>query len=260
MVDTTQHVHGTALPAQHSGRWNRYVAIGDSLSEGLGDPLHRGEVRGWAHLLAQHLRRSQPDLVFTNLAVRGHLARNALREQLEPALALEPDLVSVFIGGNDVLLRPAFRPERFDEDLSALVEPFAGRATVVLSTLPDLTACSPLPPPVRGRLRQRIVAANQVIRETAQRYDTVLLDAWADPRTRRHAMWSIDRIHPSAEGHRLIAASVAGLLRVPLDPDAHVSAPAAIIPTVRRYVREAAWLLRYAAARPVAGAPRGDAV
>jgi hypothetical protein len=73
---------------------------------------------------------------------------------------------------------------------------------------------------LRGRLRRRIATVNQVIREAANRYDTVLLDAWAEPRTRRHAMWSIDRIHPSTEGHRLIAASVAELLGVPVPASA----------------------------------------
>lgn len=253
MLNDTQPLHGTPLPPGSAAQWHAYVAIGDSLSEGLGDPLHRGQTRGWAHLLAQHLRRVQPDVAFTNLAVRGHLARHALRDQLEPARRLAPDLVSIVIGGNDVLLRPVFDPSRLGAELSALVEPFAGRATVLLATLPDLTACSPMPPPVRGRLRRRIAAANHVIRTTSRRYDTVLYDAWSDPRTRQHALWSIDRIHPSAEGHRLIAASVAALLRVPLDPDAHEPVRGSVADTARRYCREAGWLLRYARRRVGAG-------
>ena len=248
MVNSSQQMQGSAPTSRPS--WQRYVAIGDSLSEGLGDPLPGGGTRGWAHLMAGHLRREHPDLAFTNLAVRGHLASDALRDQLQPALRFAPDLVSVFIGGNDVLLRPAFRPERFAEQLTALVEPFAQSATVVMSTLPDLTACSPTPPPLRGRLRRRILAANEVIAATARRHDALLLDAYADERTRRHAMWSIDRIHPSAEGHRLIAASVAELLGVQLDPDEHVPARGDFISTARRHCREAAWLVRYAASRP----------
>ena len=240
----------TSQPAASAVLWSRYVAIGDSLSEGLGDPLPGGGTRGWAHRLAAHLQAEQPDLAFTNLAVRGHLAADALRDQLDPALRLQPDLVSVFIGGNDVLLRPSFQPERFAEQLAALVEPFGDSATVVLSTLPDLTACSPMPPPLRGRLRRRIIAANEVIAATADRCEVLLYDAYADQRTRRHAMWSIDRIHPSTEGHRLIAASVAELLGVPLDPGEHAPVRDSLIGTARRHGREAAWLLRYAAARP----------
>jgi lysophospholipase L1-like esterase len=188
--------------------------------------------------------------------VRCHLARHALTRQLDAALAFEPDLVSVFIGGNDVLLRRAFEPELFAGELTALVEPFAARrCTVVMSTLPDLTACSPLLPPVRGALRQRLASANAVIREVSSAHDAVLLDAWADPRTRRHGMWSIDRIHPSAEGHRLIAASVAELLGVPIGADAHEPLPSSVLATARRHLREAAWLVRYSTRQHVSRPP-----
>ncbi len=250
MVEQSQRVVGTPLADGHPRRWLRYVAVGDSLSEGLGDPLEGGATRGWAALLAGHLRAVEPGLEFTNLAVRGYLTRHAIRHQLRPALAARPDLVSVFIGGNDVLMRRTFEPETFARELAQLVEPFAvPGVTVVLSTIPDLTACSPLLPPLRGRLRARIEAANAVVREQSRTSGTVLLDAWADPRTRRHAMWSIDRIHPSAQGHRLIAASVAELLGVPADTGPEL-VPGSALSTARRHGREVAWLLRYAA-RPV---------
>ena len=118
----------------------------------------------------------------------------------------------------------------------------------MLSTLPDLTACSPLPPPLRGALRGRIVASNEVIRAVSAEHRTLLLDSWADPRTRRHGMWSIDRIHPSAHGHRLIARSVAELLGVPTGDHIPPELPSeSLAATVRRHVRELAWLTRYAA-------------
>jgi len=249
-LDSDTLVHGTPLPADAPRRWTRYVALGDSLSEGLGDPIEGGRTRGWANILAAHLRTVEPDLQAHNLAVRGYLARHAIQHQLEVARALEPDLVSVFIGGNDVLLRRSFDPERFEGELTQLVEPFAERGvTIVLSTLPDLTACSPLLPPVRGALRRRIMPANDVIRRLSRTYGTVLLDAWADPRTRRHGMWSIDRIHPSADGHRLIAASVAELLGIPLATEAREPASASLHGTLLRHAREVNWLVRYAARR-----------
>jgi lysophospholipase L1-like esterase len=210
----------------------------------LGDPLPGGGVRGWATLFAEHLREVAPGLEFTNLAVRGHRTREAIRRQLPAALELRPDLVTVFIGGNDVLLSARLDRARFCDDLDRLVAPLAQPGiTVVLATLPDLAACSLLLPPLRGRLRRRVETVNEVIREVADRYDTVLLDAWAEPRTRRHAMWSIDRIHPSAEGHRLIAAGVAALLGVPVPATVHQLALASPIALMRRYAVEAAWLL-----------------
>jgi lysophospholipase L1-like esterase len=246
METRSQLVAGASLPPYRRRLWRRYVAVGDSLSEGLGDPLPGGAVRGWATLCAEHLRQLAPDLEFTNLAVRGHRTRDAIRRQLPAALELRPDLVTVFIGGNDVLLNVRLDRARLAEELDRLVAPLAQPGvTVVLSTLPDLAASSPLLPPLRGRLRRRVETVNEVIRDTADRYETVLLDAWADPRTRRHAMWSVDRIHPSAEGHRLIAASVAELLGVPVPANPHRPALAAPAAVMRRYAGEALWLLRH---------------
>jgi lysophospholipase L1-like esterase len=236
-------------------RWRSYVAVGDSLSEGLGDPLSGGKLRGWAALLAERLRELAPELEFTNLAVRGHRTRDAIRRQLPAALALRPDLVTVFIGGNDVLLNMRLDRARFADELERLVAPLARPGvTVVLSTLPDLTATGPLLPPVRGQVRRRVETVDEVIRDVADRYDTLLLDAWFDPSTRQHGFWSFDRIHPSAEGHRLIAASVAELLGVPVEADADGPGVDSHATVLRRYALEAAWLARYGLRIPASAA------
>ena len=151
MENSSQHVVGVPLAPQQRRPWTRYVAIGDSLSEGLGDPLTGGRLRGWAVLLAEHLRQVSPEMSFTNLAVRGYRARDAIQRELPEAIALQPDLITVFIGGNDVLLTPRLDAARFADELDQLLAPFADPSvTVVLSTLPDLAAVSPLPPPLRG--------------------------------------------------------------------------------------------------------------
>lgn len=232
--------------------WKRYVAVGDSLSEGLGDPLPGGGLRGWAALFAEHLRRVSPKLQFTNLAVRGYRAREALRRELDAAVALQPDLVTAFIGGNDVLLNVRFDHARFADELERLVAPLARPGvTMVMSTVPDLTARSLLLPPLRGQLRRRIEAVNAVIRDVSRRHDAALLDAWYEPETRKRWFWSVDRIHPSAEGHQVIAASVAALLGVPVETADRIPASGGAV--LRRYTGEAAWLARYGLRVPARG-------
>jgi len=111
--------------------WSSYVAIGDSLSEGLWDvppgtePNEDPPVRGWADRLAEHLsaRRiaaGQSPLRYANLAIRGKLLEPILAEQLPRALAMKPDLVSIIGGGNDAL-RPSMNPDRLAQLLEGAV-------------------------------------------------------------------------------------------------------------------------------------------
>ena len=85
--------------------WSRFVAIGDSFTEGVGDPEadSPGGLRGWADRFAEVLAEHNSDLAYANLAVRGKLIRQITDEQLEAAIDLRPDLVSVCAGGNDVI-------------------------------------------------------------------------------------------------------------------------------------------------------------
>jgi len=119
-----------------------FVALGDSITVGMGDPLPDGTWRGWAALLAPAL-----GLRLHNLAVSGALSTEMEREQLPRALELRPALAAV--------------------------------ADVV-----------------------------------AARYGTVHFDAAGHPQTYDRRMWSVDRLHPSERGHRLVAYSYAVLLGV----------------------------------------------
>jgi lysophospholipase L1-like esterase len=93
-----------------------FVALGDSFTEGVGDPYpdgtgHRGlsyrglSYRGWADRFAERLAADRPDLRYANLAVRGRLVGQVVAEQVPQAVVMAPDLVSIAAGGND-LLRP----------------------------------------------------------------------------------------------------------------------------------------------------------
>src|ERR1700710_2505484 len=85
--------------------WHRYVAIGDSWTEGVGDPDpdRPNGLRGWADRVAEALAAESEDFRYANLAIRGRTVEEILDEQLEPALALKPDLLTIQGGGNDLL-------------------------------------------------------------------------------------------------------------------------------------------------------------
>ncbi|MGW1225949.1 SGNH/GDSL hydrolase family protein [Streptomyces sp. NPDC001478] len=194
-----------------NGTYLRYVALGDSQTEGLGDGDDTVGLRGWADRLAEHLAAAGPGVRYANLAVRGKTAAQVRAEQLEPALALRPDLATVVAGVNDVL-RPRFdavaTAGHLEEMFAALT---AAGARVVTLTFPDVAEIAPLARPVRNRVRE----LNTGIREAAARYgvaiaETGLADVATDPR-----LWSADRLHAAPLGHARIAAAVAEAVGLP---------------------------------------------
>jgi lysophospholipase L1-like esterase len=232
----------------------RFVAIGDSLTEGVGDPRGPG-LGGWADRLAERLEREAPGLEYANLAVRGWRVRHVRRHQLAPALDLRPDLVSVMAGANDAF-GPGLDLARVEEDFDAVVGALtASGARVLTGTIPDLTASWPIPGLVTAPVRARFAAVNEVVRAVAARHGALLIDFWHDPRTRGPGTWSIDGIHPSAHGHAAIADAAAEVLGLPPEGGPPV-APAGLAALAARAaeVRSLAPLLGDVVLRP--GLPR----
>lgn len=180
----------------------RYVALGDSLTEGVGDPLGNGW-RGWAALLAGGL--SEPSAEFTNLAVSGAQTRDVLETQLPAALALRPDVASVLVGVNDTLRR-TFDIQHITERLDNVYAAFTRQGTAVLTAcLPDPGSMLGLPGVLASPLARRQRAVNTVVHALSERYGAMHVHAaegdWVDDR----AMWSSDRLHPGERGHRQLA-------------------------------------------------------
>ena len=192
-------------------RFERYVAIGDSSTEGLDDPDGAGGYRGWANRLAESLAAAQGSVLYANLGVRGKTTREIAAEQLPAALAMRPDLATVFSGTNDVTAR------RFDvaavaSDVARMQAMLVGAgATVLTFTLPDLTPVMPL---ARG-LAPRVRALNAAIRAACARTGATLLDFAAYPVAGDARLWSDDRLHANAAGHARMAAALAHALGLP---------------------------------------------
>ncbi|WP_370647089.1 SGNH/GDSL hydrolase family protein [Arthrobacter sp. zg-Y844] len=192
--------------------WSRFVAMGDSFTEGIGDPNpdSPGGNRGWADRVAEELALGQPDFSYANLAIRGRLLNQIIDEQLEPALALKPDLVTICAGGNDVI-RPGGDPDRLAERMDGAVARLRGSgAGVVLFTGPDLGST-----PVLGSVRGRAAVYNENLRTVAKRHGAVIADMWALRELNDPQMWAPDRLHFSPLGHHTIAAMVLDTLQVP---------------------------------------------
>jgi lysophospholipase L1-like esterase len=207
------------MTAEHP--WSRYVAIGDSFTEGIGDPEpgSPGGHRGWADRVAEVLSQKTDDFAYANLAVRGRLIQQIVDEQIEPAIALRPDLITISAGGNDVI-RPGTDPDviaaKFD---SAVARLSVDHATIVVFTGVDVGFSN-----VFRSIRGKVAIYNENIRAIAERYDCIVADQWALTEIQDQRMWAPDRLHLAPLGHHTVARMVLAALNVdndlqPLEPE-----------------------------------------
>ena len=224
-------------------RFERYVAIGDSSTEGIDDPDGEGGFRGWSLRLAERIAGIQGTLLYANLGVRGRTTRQIREQQLPPALAMRPDLATVFSGTNDVLAR-RFDASAVARDMEsiqrALIE---GGATVLSFTLPDLTPVMPIARWIAPRIR----ALNESLRAAAASTGAILLDFATYPVGSDRRLWSADRIHANAAGHARIADALAHALALP-GADGSWKEPLPEVPPMTRrewLTAEMAWTARY---------------
>lgn len=221
----------------------RYVAIGDSTTEGLEDPDGQGGYRGWANRLAEHLSRTHGPIEYANLAVRGRRASEVKREQLARALAMKPDVATVVAGVND-LLRPRFELDEVAGDVEEMIATLRrGGAEVLTFTMPDMAQVNPLTRLIRPRLE----GLNERLRQTCVKHGARLLDLAAradvagDPR-----LWHADRLHANALGHERIGLGLAATLGLAVDASWSAALPPRAPPSVReRLQHELGWTRDY---------------
>lgn len=255
----------------HEVRWSSYMALGDSFTEGLWDVLdddgapspdlaawsalnsqtpqaHSFHLRGWADLLAGHLaqrRGLQGDggLRYANLAVRGWQLGQIIDEQVPRALEMRPDLVSLVGGGNDIM-RPSVDidavSDRLEEAVAALR---AAGIEVLLATGIDAKGATLI-----STTRNRVGILNSHLWSMARRHDAMVLDVWGMRSLRDPRMWSSDRIHLLADGHRRVAQ--AALVALGLEPEDaawdDVETPLTPLGTRQRLTADAEWLREHA--------------
>ncbi|WP_405983894.1 SGNH/GDSL hydrolase family protein [Streptomyces sp. NBC_00872] len=225
--------------SRRRGVFGSYTAIGDSFTEGVGDPGPDGRYVGWADrlavLLADQLadRLTDPvtgeaalppgpadtvhgDFRYANLAVRGRLLDQIVSEQIPRAKELAPDLVTFCAGGNDII-RPGTDPDDVAERFERAVADLTGAVGTVMVT----TGFDTRGVPVLRHLRGKIATYTAHVRAIADRYDCPVLDLWSLKSVQDRRAWDGDRLHLSPEGHTRVALRAAQVLgfAVPADPD-----------------------------------------
>jgi lysophospholipase L1-like esterase len=212
--------------------WTRYVALGDSITEGFCDPAPTKtgpapgvQWLGWADRLAVildgHARLGRTSFEFANLAVRGRRISHIVEEQIPRAIGLRADLVSVMVGGND-LMSPKADPDALASHLEDGIRRLrASGAHVLLANCFDPQFAFFLKP-----FRGRAAVFNADIWSIARANGASVLDVWGIREFQQTSMWAADRVHLSTLGHRLLAARAANALGIPYAEIAARSVPA----------------------------------
>ncbi|WJL95271.1 glycosyltransferase [Microbacterium sp. ET2] len=221
-IDDAQFVRGLGRPAAapapviSAPRWRRFIALGDSLTEGLCDSsrMPSGEYRGWADRLAELLARPRgtgetPPLQYANLAVRSRRVRDVVAVQVPHALAMKPDLVSILIGANDLVGSRA--------DPVALADEVAGAVRRLRDGGIDVLLVTPFLPRRREArvFSRRFARYADQLRRVASETGAMLLDLDAHPAIGDVGFWADDRVHLRSRGHRFLAYRAAETLGVP---------------------------------------------
>ena len=199
----------SAAGSLHS--YSRFVALGDSFTEGLNDELRPdGRHRGWADRVANGLlARQQVDRVeYANLAVRGRLMRQVRGEQVPAAIAIQPDLVSFGAGVNDALRR-TFDLDAVATDLEDSVRQLRAAGTsVLLFAFGDPSRRSRS----LARIADRMGGLRSATLAIADKYGCIVVDFWGVAVYDDERLWSSDRLHLSPLGHRVTSEAVLSAL------------------------------------------------
>ncbi|WP_107773795.1 SGNH/GDSL hydrolase family protein [Nocardioides sediminis] len=240
--------------------FHRYVALGDSFTEGVGDPdpTRPNGLRGWADRVAEVLATRTDDFGYANLAIRGRKLGPIVEEQLEPALALRPDLVTIHGGGNDVL-----RPRVDLDGLAATYDDAIGRLTATGARVVMFTIFDPGSSGIYAAVRGRMAIFNEWVREIADTHGADVVDMWRMRHIDIGQVMDADRMHLNASGHRHMATEVLAKLDVPHDLAPHE--PREVPPLARReqWSQNARWTREFLGPwihRRVTGRSSGDGV
>jgi lysophospholipase L1-like esterase len=196
------------------GGFASFAALGDSFTEGVGDPRAGGGCRGWADRFAEHMAMCWPGVRYANLAIRGKLLSEVLDEQVPAAIAMSPDLISLAAGGND-LLRPRTDPDELATVYESAVAALTSSGAAVLA----FTGFDPKAFPFLRLIRGKSAVLTMHVREIAARHGCLIADLWTMRPLTDRRLWAPDRLHLTPDGHRRVALLACEVAGVPVSRD-----------------------------------------
>ncbi|OLF19199.1 SGNH/GDSL hydrolase family protein [Actinophytocola xanthii] len=194
--------------------WRRFAVLGDSVAEGLSEPVPGYGSAQLADRVAHELAAAAPDLVYLNLGHRGLRAREVAARQLGPALEFRPDLALVVCGANDAF--PAtYRPASVDAQLRTMVTALRAAGADVITVGLYNVSYSPSPAIadwLRPGLRRRMETLSEHTAAVAAELGTLHVNLTAHPAATDPGLFSGDGRHVNARGDAIALAETVRVL------------------------------------------------
>ncbi len=191
--------------------WKRFVAIGDSFTEGIGDEVEGIALKSWVDHFVQLCEK---DIEYANFAKRGLVTEEIRLQQLEKALTFNPDLVSLIAGANDVL-KGRWNHDVYKNDMEFMIDTLSkAGADIIIANLPDFTVRLPFASEKKQEIKEQLLEANEVIHSLSREYKLHHVDFWNHHLVNDNTLWSKDLIHPNSKGYVKVAELIFSSLPV----------------------------------------------
>lgn len=191
--------------------WKRFVAIGDSFTEGIGDEVEGIALKSW---IDHFVQLCEKDIEYANFAKRGLVTEEIRLQQLEKALTFNPDLVSLIAGANDVL-KGRWNHDAYKNDMEFMIDTLSkAGADIIIANLPDFTVRLPFASEKKQEIKKQLLEANEVIHSLSREYKLHHVDFWNHHLVNDNTLWSKDLIHPNSKGYVKVAELIFSSLPV----------------------------------------------
>lgn len=186
--------------------WLRFVVVGDSIAEGIGDPCPGYPDEPWCDRIAAELGKGRPEFAYLNLGARNAAAAEVRDTQLGKALDFRPDLALVACGGYDIL-RFSYDRDAVQAALREIVSALTDQgADVITVGLFDGSRAPSLPDEFRAPLRDRLHDLSSRTEAVSDDLGTLHVTLTSHPASGDADIYSSDPRHGSMRGHAISAA------------------------------------------------------
>lgn len=197
----------------------KIVFFGDSITDCSRDRNDEKSLgNGYVKILADKLRPIYPDtdIELINKGISGNRLTDLLERVESDVISLSPDAVVIMIGINDVLHKYKYRKEldlrKFEDDFNKLIKLLKDNKITVIFLEPFL-----LPAPDKLRMRKLFEKELEIIDRiaSAECDEFVAYDEIFNGLTESipYTEYSLDGIHPTHRGSRLIADNAIKAIR-----------------------------------------------